>query len=182
MAMRRRHRIDPRRIESVTVFTHRHGKTNPGCDHPGPFAEIGQAQMSNQFGVALALSGRRPDLAGFGDYADPELTELVSRVAVVEDPAFTQRYPGRSSARIEVTLVDGSAVAERLDDATSLSDAEVAAGFREALAARFKPSMAADLLRGITRVETVRSVADLFAGFRQAATALNEDDALDHEA
>ncbi|MGH3750036.1 MAG: hypothetical protein ACRDT8_21845, partial [Micromonosporaceae bacterium] len=157
-------------IDSVTVFTHRHGKTNPGCDHPGPFHGVSQAQMSNQLAVALALSGRRPDVAGFADHDQPEVADLARRVIVVEDETYTRRYPERSSARLEVRRADGSTVVEELDDATSLSDAEVIAGFRDAANARLPESAATALMDQASRLDSAATIAGLVHVLRKVET------------
>ena len=118
----------PDRIDRVTVHTHRHGTTNPGCDHPGPFASVGQAQMSNQLTVALALTRGSLTVA---DYADPgPAADLATRVTVVEDPAYTRVYPGRSAARIDVTLTGGRVVTAELADTNPLRAKEVHANLR----------------------------------------------------
>lgn len=166
----RRRRIPPQHIDSVTVFTHRHGKTNPGCDHPGPFHGVSQAQMSNQLAVALALSGRRPDVAGFADHDQPEVADLARRVIVVEDETYTRRYPERSSARLEVRRADGSTVVEELDDATSLSDAEVIAGFRDAANARLPESAATALMDQASRLDSAATIAGLVHVLRKVET------------
>lgn len=110
-------------VDEVTVHTHRHGTTNPGCDHPGPFDGVGQAQMSNQLTVALALTRGTLTVA---DYADPgPAADLARRVTVVEDPALTAAYPARSGARIDVRRTDGRVVTGELADANPLHAAEV---------------------------------------------------------
>lgn len=110
-------------VDRATVFTHRHGKTNPGCDHPGPFEGVGQAQMSNQLTVALALTRGTLTVA---DYADPgPAADLAQRVTVVEDPGLTAAYPAKSGARIEVHLANGQVVAGELPDANPLRASEV---------------------------------------------------------
>lgn len=116
----------PARIDRVIVHTHRHGRTNPGCDHPGPFAGVGQAQMSNQLTVALALTRGRLTVADYADHArDSEVAGLARRVTVVEDPALTAAYPTARGARIDVHLDDGRVITGRLADPNPLRPTEV---------------------------------------------------------
>jgi 2-methylcitrate dehydratase len=66
---------------------------------------------------------------------DPALRPLIKKLAVVEEPVFTHRYPAESCTRIEVTTMDG----RRMTAETShpkghyrnpLTDGEVEAKFR----------------------------------------------------
>lgn len=118
--------ITPHEIESITVYTHHHGKTNPGCDSAGPWEGIGQAQMSNQLGVAMALLGapmRATDYATH--YRRDDTLALAHRVGVIEDPVLTAAYPGRSGARLVIEAHDGRVIERELDRATPLSGPEI---------------------------------------------------------
>ena len=66
---------------------------------------------------------------------DPALRPLIKKIAVVEEPEFTRRYPAESCARIEVTTTDGRRVAAETNypkghRRNPLSDGEVEGKFR----------------------------------------------------
>lgn len=113
-------------VEAVTVRTHAHGKDNPGCDSNGPWNDTAQAQMSNQLGVALALSRRPMTVAGYAaGREDPAVVSLASRVVVEEDERMTACYPERSMARVEVQIADGRMLIGTREAASPLTTSEV---------------------------------------------------------
>jgi len=66
---------------------------------------------------------------------DPTLRPLIKKLAVVEEPAFTRRYPAESCTRIEVTTTDGRQLAAETSHPKGhhenpLTDKEVEAKFR----------------------------------------------------
>ena len=66
---------------------------------------------------------------------DPALRPLIKKLTVVEEPAFTHRYPAESCTRIEVTTTDGRRLAAETSHPKGhhqnpLTDAEVEAKFR----------------------------------------------------
>jgi 2-methylcitrate dehydratase len=66
---------------------------------------------------------------------DPALRPLIKKLKVVEEPAFTRRYPAESCTRIEVTTTDGRRLAAETSHPKGhyrnpLTDGEVEAKFR----------------------------------------------------
>lgn len=160
------YKIDPQRVSRVVIYTHEHGKHNPGCDHAGPWSDVGQAQMSNQFGVALALTGAAMTVRDYQRFRDPGLGRLAALVKVIERPEFTELYPGRSAAAVEIQLDDGTVVAGDSGDATPLSDDEVMrnlAAIHDAAGETAVPSLSAV----ISALGQAWSVADLSRALRQ---------------
>lgn len=134
VTLMRRTPIDSGLISHVEVVTHAHGKHNPGCDSVGPWQHAGQAQMSNQLGVAIALTGRPLTVTAYAEAMDdPGVCELARRVSVVEDPAMTAEYPARSEGLIRVHLTDGRTIEESSAVAIPLTDAEARDVFRSAV-------------------------------------------------
>lgn len=157
------------RIESVAVFTHRHGKTNPGCDHAGPFAGVGQAQMSNQLTVALALTRGRLRVADYLDHASA--AALASRVSVIEDPVYTRAYPERSSARIEITWAGGRVITGQRADANPLSPGEVEENLLHNLTDHHEQPAARDVLRRLETLDSAPTIATLTSTIRNGGPA-----------
>jgi 2-methylcitrate dehydratase PrpD len=164
------HDLDPDAIRAVTVHTHRHGKRNPGCDSTGPWQSIGQAQMSNQLGVALALSGRPLEIDAYSGYADERIADLARRVEVVEVPEFTRRYPGRASARLMVELRSGEVIDEEQDEETPLSAEEVREHLEVVLRASVRDDVARRVVGALEALEDQASTAALAASFRVPST------------
>lgn len=161
------HDIDPENVEFVDVFTHRHGLMNPGCDNPGPFSSIGQAQMSNQLGVALALNGEPLDVVGYAGHSRPELARLTRKIRVTEDATFTQVYPGTSAARIEVGFTNGRVVVGRLEDLTALNDVEVISAAYRSLQKTYGSARGAEIHAALQSLERLDSVEDLLTLLRE---------------
>jgi 2-methylcitrate dehydratase PrpD len=160
-----RHRIDPAEISTVTVYTHRHGATNPGCDNAGPFSSIGQAQMSNQLGVSLALHGEKLDVNSFARHDDPSVSALARLVDVREDPELTARYPGTVSAKI-VIRGTGRDVTETLDMASSLGNAEIMTFVQDVLDAHFSSRAASEIMDDLQSAEELEDLHHLLALLR----------------
>jgi 2-methylcitrate dehydratase PrpD len=156
LAMAMYDRYAPTDIESVTVFTHRHGTTNPGCDHAGPFDDIGQAQMSNQLTVALALTGSRLTVSDYRTVPD-----LTRRVTVVEDPAYTARYPRYGGARLEIRLADGRLLADELLDGDPLTAEEVRSNLHDQVTAARGTATADAVLQQVDELVTLADVRTL---------------------
>ncbi|NWG72425.1 MAG: MmgE/PrpD family protein [Parvularculaceae bacterium] len=101
------------------------------CDKPAP-ADSLSARFSLQHAVAVTLIGGAPKITDFEgeSLARPDVGDLRRRLAVVEDPAITARYPARFGARLELDLSDGSRrtaeVADALGDPENpMSDEEL---------------------------------------------------------
>jgi 2-methylcitrate dehydratase PrpD len=158
----------PEIIDSVVVHTHRHGTTNPGCDNPGPFDGVGQAQMSNQLTVALALTRGRLSVADYLDHGS--VLDLARRVAIVEDPRYTRDYPRVSRARIKVECTDGRVLAGELDDTDPLTPPEVDQNLRRVLEAGCRQVDPAAVLRLLDELASMPSVPILAAAMRGAGS------------
>lgn len=90
-------------------------KDFPGSDHPGPFANMNEAQDSTQFVTAAALLGRpmKALKTVMEDYADADIYDLARRIEVVgEDGRIVD---GKIVATVEVTLRDGRTLTSTVD-------------------------------------------------------------------
>lgn len=162
------HVLAPGEIRAVTVHTHHHGKTNPGCDSAGPWAAVGQAQMSNQAGVAMALLGAPLRVADYVSMsARPDVLALAGRVRVVEDAALTAVYPGRSGARLVIETTDGRILERSITASTGLSRHEVEGFFGDAVDSTLGHGPAAHAVRDrLAQLTGPRPVRDLLAALR----------------
>lgn len=113
----REHRgTDFENLRQCTVFTVGHGKVTPGNDFPGPFISQQQAQMSNQFAVAVSLLYGRAGLEEYRRFSDPRVERLAHLIEVNVDPHIDAAYPPKLGARIEIVLDDDSRVAASQED------------------------------------------------------------------
>lgn len=157
-------------IERVEVLTHAHGKNNPGCDSHGPWQNVGQAQMSNQLGVALALLGRPLTVASYRTgMTDEGAAALAAKVTVVEDERLTAVYPARSGAVVRVFLADGTTVEESAEVANPVSDDEVRDMFAAVMSAALDGSGAS--WEALRDPDPGRSVHEWTRLLRQASNA-----------
>ena len=76
--------IAPEEIESGAIYTFLLGKTYAGCDNPGPFSELLQARMSNQFNFAASLVHGTISNSNYYDYANPSVVRLAGALSLAE--------------------------------------------------------------------------------------------------
>jgi 2-methylcitrate dehydratase PrpD len=148
-------------IKRVTIRTHSHGKHNPGCDNPGPWSDIGQAQMSNQLGVAIALAGRQVQISDYAAYADATLARLAARIEVIEDPAYTAVYPGRSPVAIVIEFASGAVLRGQLADEEPLGPDEVLDNFRDVVSTHYKSPTSDTIIDKTTRLDQLTVIGEL---------------------
>ncbi|MDO9498907.1 MmgE/PrpD family protein [Falsiroseomonas sp.] len=126
--------------------------TKDVCDRPEVATEQ-QARFSAQYclGALLVLGGVR--IAAFTpeSLADPRIRAVMPKVTVSLDPALAADYPARRAANLEVRLTDGRVLrhhqpTRKGDPDAPLSDAELAAKFRELAEPVIGTSAAAELL------------------------------------
>ena len=128
---------DPARIRSIEIATFRvaveiigqdpekwRPRTRETADHSLPYCTA----------VALVDGTVSADQFTAARLADPALLDLVSRTAVVEDPALTAGYPNGIPNRVTVTLDDGSTLVSEVafppgHDKNPLTDAQLAVKF-----------------------------------------------------
>ena len=99
--------------------------TRETADHSIPYLVAAALQDGSVTPATFALSRIQ----------DPELRPLITKLTVVEEPAFTRRYPAESCTRVEMTTRDGRRLAAETSHpkghrGNPLSDAEVEAKFR----------------------------------------------------
>lgn len=157
IALRARGTVDPTQVTGVTLTLSPVEAGYPGTDATGPFRGAGDALMSAQFCLAVALARGTVTAADLGCTADEELLTLARLIAVRADPALAPR-----SFRLEVQLRDGTRVEHASAGAAEFDwdHAGVLAQLR-AMAAELPPEPAvARLVAAVREVES-RPVRDL---------------------
>jgi len=107
-------RVAASEVEKVVLRTF--GMATGLCDRPAP-DNPHHARFSLQHCVAAALIDGRVDFASFEMETITRVAQMTSRVLVSEDAQMSEAYPGLSQASIEVTMKDGTTVAESTDHA-----------------------------------------------------------------
>jgi 2-methylcitrate dehydratase PrpD len=132
----RRHALAPGRIARVEVRTFAEG-VRLGTAPP---ATTEAAQYALGFPLAAHLARGRLGAAEIGPgLSDPAVAAMLARIVLVEEPAFSRRFPAERLASVAITLADGAVlesgpVPARGDPDRPLAEAEIRAKF-DALAA-----------------------------------------------
>lgn len=154
---------DSRDIVGVEIAATRAALLYPGCDATGPFANVLQAKMSIQFGVAAALARGCLDAGNYTKLDDPEILRLMAVTVLAEDPALTAAYPQRQPARVRLTVAQGDVVTAALDDVQAAPDAMVRARFLTAASDVLGTARAAELAEVLGALLTIPTVDGLNA-------------------
>lgn len=168
LAIVHRAAIDPRAIERITVETYRTVTTHfANKDVGGVMA----ARISVPYCVAAAAVDRALGQAQFAParVADPLVQQVLARTEVVAAPDLDPLYPEKFPARVTIALADGATHAETVllpkgDPGNPLSDAELAAKFRQNCAGRMEPARIArlqDAIMGLAQAERLDGLGAL---------------------
>jgi 2-methylcitrate dehydratase PrpD len=147
--------LDAARIAQVEIRTFGHG-VRLGTRHP---ATTEEAQYAIGFPVAALLVrgrlGAQEIMAG--GLEDPEIRAMAARVRLVEDAAFSARFPAERIAVVTFTLDDGTVLTSpptpaRGDPEAPLSDDEVRQKFH-ALTGSLAPARRAAIERAVATLD-----------------------------
>lgn len=163
------------RIASVSVGCTSGAKNYPGCDFAGPFATVLQTKMSIQFAVAAVLLSADTSEDVFNKTNDKVIEELAANCTVDALEEYNEPFSaGRQPARVEVTLKDGSAAKDELDDVPWLDADQVRARFQAEVTDGLlpdQPEKVQQLFAGLQDLAAVRDVGGEVMGlFRRTWT------------
>ncbi|AEA24296.1 MmgE/PrpD family protein [Pseudonocardia dioxanivorans CB1190] len=105
LSLRAEHTLTPELVGAARLSLSPGEAAYPGTDSVGPFRGAGDALMSAQFCLAVALEKGTVTASDLLRTDDAGLLELARRIAVVPDPALASR-----SFRLEIDLRDGGRV------------------------------------------------------------------------
>lgn len=165
----RRTRMAADDIVSVTIRTFPLGKQCPGVDNPGPFEEIIQAQMSNQFVVAAVLLDGELTLDHLLDCGSKAIARLAPRIHVVVDEQATRVFPGKKAGGLRVTLEGGRVEEEWVEDLAYPTDDDVTRKFHTYARRVFAGARADRLYEAILGLESIEDATALGALLRRGA-------------
>lgn len=150
--------LTPESIERITVGTYQVALDVTGRKSVStPF----EGRFSTPFTVASALVHGSVRLDAFSPerLSDPQVQALTSRVEMTVDPECEAAFPARRSAVVAIETKDGRSLRHRQptrkgDPDAPLSDAELAAKYRELASPVTGEAAAGDLLRELLALET----------------------------
>jgi len=164
LALARAGEVHADQVERVVVTTIPFGPRMAG---PKPTSMLG-AKFSIPYAVAAALVLGRADVSAFAEPAlgDPRIRALAGRVEVRVDPEMSPRRADAPTARVEVALRDGRALAGvtsvvRGDFANPVPDEEVVEKFIALTSEPLGPGRAHEVVRAVEKVERLEDVRDL---------------------
>jgi 2-methylcitrate dehydratase PrpD len=141
-----------KRIAALSIRVPRAGAVYPGCDFRGPFRHALQAKMSIQYNVCAALVTGTVDETNFELLQDERVHRLMALARLEVDEEMTRAYPGLQAGAVEVQLVDGTVLVQRLPDVIHATAQQVRQRFHAAATARLGGAAAsriAELIDGL---------------------------------
>ncbi|MDR1396776.1 MAG: MmgE/PrpD family protein [Desulfarculales bacterium] len=98
--------IKPKDIVKGEIITFELGKSYAGCDYAGPFSNVLQARMSNQFNFAAALVNGKITNQNYLNFADPKVNDLAGKLTVRVERAYTDAFPVKQPVRVDLIMCD----------------------------------------------------------------------------
>jgi 2-methylcitrate dehydratase len=159
--------VRPEEIDAITVHTYWftwseigsepekwHPTTREGADHSLPFI-LAAVLIDGEFSDAIFSEER---------IKDPAVHALADKVAVVEDPAFTARFPSALPCLLEVRTTGGDVKSATLDHPRGhvknpMTDAEVEAKFRTLAGRALSEGEVERALECLWKIDTAREAA-----------------------
>lgn len=161
-ALELRKQVRPEEIRSITIRTYQVGyrqcAVSDGCRNPKTPLE---AKFSTPYAVAAAFLAGKVTMEEFApeQVLRADIQDLLHRVIVQEDEAFTKEYPGHWGCLMEVETADGRTCRARVRDASGSVYNPLS---REQMTAKAK-----DLIE-VARPGRGREVIEMIVGLEQA--------------
>ena len=106
-------------IERIVVTVSRQALNQAGCDSFSVENSV-QAKMNIRYAVASVICNHGISGIRWKRPFDEQVTGLMRRIELVEEPAYTNRFPGKVSAGIYILLKDGRSIQHEQEDFQSL--------------------------------------------------------------
>jgi len=165
------HALEPARIRAVAVTSFHTALRFPGCDNPGPLADIQAARMSLQHSVAAVLARGELTDVNYLALDDAAIQRLCRVMTLHEDAAMTAAFPARQSAHVAVTLDDGRRLEAAVDDIPVFGPAQVMARFRAVASAALGGQRAKLLEDACIAIEACDDMRDFLTPMTQERRA-----------
>lgn len=115
LGVRLRNSLAAQHIASVRLRMNEREATYPGMPSRGPFTSTSHTLMSARFAFATAVVRGDITYEALHHYADPQISELISRIDLVAEPTRSAK-----TASATVTLRDGTVVDGAVEDCDAL--------------------------------------------------------------
>lgn len=155
--------IRPEDIEEITIGIFTMGKIWPGTDYSGPFDEITQAQMSNQFMAAAALIDGNITPATLHRRKNPQYSEIAKKIKVEIDPECDKNYPPKESVKMTVRTRDGRSFSVFEEDMTLPDNQFVIDRFASYGKDLLSETSISELMDRIQNIEKVKNISEITA-------------------
>jgi 2-methylcitrate dehydratase PrpD len=161
-----KHHIRPEQVVKVKVGTNRHMPN--ALIHHRPTNEL-QAKFSMEFCMAILLLERKAGLSEFTDKVvnSPKVRQMIGKIEFGVHPEAEAAGYEKMTTIIDIELADGRRLGGRADfgkgsPANPISDAELAAKFRECAAWGKLPKASADkVVDRVFNLEKLKSIREL---------------------
>ncbi|MFH1183926.1 MAG: MmgE/PrpD family protein [Chloroflexota bacterium] len=166
MALALRDKVRIEDIEAISVQTYYTAYSEIGSEPEKWDPQTREtADHSLPYLLALALKDGCVNMDSFSPQRlrDPELWQLMRRIAIAENPAFTRQYPSKMVSEIEVLTRDGQRLVETASFAKGhaqnpLSDAEVESKFGSLCEGLLPPRRREAILRTLWDIDQAADI------------------------
>jgi len=153
--------IEPESIEKIGIKTFPMGKMFPGLDYKGPFTDIAQSKMSQQYSVAAVFVFKELTQSNYENFSDPRVNKLTALATVDVDDSISGAYPKKQGCEITVTFKDGKVIREKMEDLEVMNDERVISNFEEQATRTLSKKQAAELKNAISNLDKLDNIAGL---------------------
>lgn len=108
--------INPEDITDIEIRTFKMAKEYPGLDYAGPFKDITQAKMSQQFSVAAVMAFKELCQSNYDRFTDRLVNKIASVSTLESDETLTGNYPQKQGCSIKVVLHGNKVISASQDD------------------------------------------------------------------
>lgn len=161
LRMSKKYDIDPHKIEKIVIKTFPMGKMFPGLDYGGPFTDIAQTKMSQQYSVAAVFVFKELMQSNYDNFTNEMVNRVAALGSVEVDDAITSSYPAKQGCEITVALKGGQVLQEKMEDLEVMTDERVIENFRIQAERTFGKRQSDRLKAAIDELESSNDVSSL---------------------
>ncbi len=155
--LREQKAICPQEVEKIFLYVAGQAKKQPGCDCLRIENSV-QAKMNLRYGVAQTLYRRNT-----WDKPDERMQNLIEKIQVLEEPAFTRQFPGKVPARLQI-WAGGHCFEEEAEDFRPLPPEGVRERFAGTCRRELGAERAEKILKAVDCLENLGAM-EHFTGF-----------------
>ena len=157
--------ILPEEICNGIIHTFALGKSYAGCDCCGPFTNVLQARMSNQFNFAASFIHGKISNNNYLDFSNPRVIELAGKMKVTVNSEFTKQFPVDQPVEIELHLKDGSVKRICQSAPVYLTKEDVITKFNEHCSKNLSNNQIQEIMKQIQQFEEANDCSELLKLF-----------------